>query len=304
MQKLTVSAVFILVLIGAVSSAVAAEITSVRPNRVAPGDILYINFSQAQPAVKILLGEQVLVPEQTETGLLYYIVPDIRAGEYSIQLLDNGGVVPTDFRLTVLEAVPIVDSLDPANVAECAESLEKRINVIGRNFLPDSRLMVDGALVEATAAGPRLMTFDASPLRAGAHGIQVVNPAGSKSIPFSLNVNNVPQIDDVSFGDNFTNHYELVIKGNNFFQQSTLLVTEAPPGLHGIRPKQKVVWGKGRRVSTTNLLDQEQEDYLFYEDCHTLIYYRFPVSGQERDVTLKVINPDGKASGSYQMLAN
>jgi len=304
MQNLSVSAVLILALIGTVFPAVATEITSVRPNRVAPGDILYINFSQAQPDVKILLGEQVLVPEQTETGQLYYPVPNVNAGEYSIQLLDNGVVVPTDFRLTVLEAVPIVDALDPANVAECAETFEKRVNVIGRNFLPASRLMVDGALVESTVAGSQLMTFDASLLRAGVHGIQVINPAGSKSLPFSLNVNNVPKIDDVSFGNNYTNHYELVIKGNNFFQQSTLLVTEAPPGLHGIRPKQKVVWGKGRRVSTTNLLDQEQEDYLFYEDCHTLIYYRFPVSGQERDVTLKVINPDGKASGSYQMLAN
>jgi len=304
LRKLLVVQVLPCFIVLIASLAFAAEITSVRPDKVSPGDILFITFSQAPPPGKVILGEQILEAEQTESGQWYYRIPDIRAGEYALRILTDGNVVNSNFKLTVLEAVPVIDSLEPANIAECAEVQEKKINVVGRNFLPESRLLVNGALVATSVLGPELMTFDASPLRAGTHGVQVVNPAGSKSIPFSLYVNNVPKIDDISYGDNYTNHYELVIRGGNFFQQSTLLVTEAPPGLLGIRPKQKVVWGKGRRVSTTNLLDQEQEDYLFYEDCHTLIYYRFPASGQERDLTLKVINPDGKASGSYQMLAN
>jgi hypothetical protein len=303
-RKPFVVSILSFLLILAATRALAVEITSIRPVQVSPGDSLYIAFKQATFPVKVLLGEQSLELEQTESGLLYYRVPAIRAGEYAVQFLDNGNVVTSSFKLTVLEAVPTIESVDPANIPECAEIQEKKIDVFGRNFLPESRLLVDGALVQSTVKGSQQISFDASPLRSGTHGVQVVNPAGTKSIPFSLHVNNVPKIDSVSYGANYTNYYELVISGGNFFQQSTLLVTEAPPGLHGIRPKQKVVWGKGRRLSKANLLDQEQEDYLFYEDCNTLIYYRFPASGQERNVTLKVINPDGKASGSYQMLAN
>jgi len=294
----------LLVLLCVASRALAIEITSVRPNQVYPGDNLYISLSDGPDAAGILIGSQPLDVQESEAGFVYYRVPDLLSGEYTLQLLVNGELMPSTFRVTVLEPVPVIEALTPANIAECAEIVEKEISVVGRNFMPGSRLMIDGALVESTLVSRQRMTFDASPLRVGAHGVQVVNSTGGKSVPFALYVNNVPVIDAVSPGEYFTNHYELVIKGGNFFQQSTLLVTEAPPGMSGVKPRQKVIWGKGRRTSSNNLLDQEAEDYLFYEDCNTLVYYRYPVSGQARELTLKVINPDGKASGSYQLMAN
>ncbi len=304
MHKLTVSAVLLPVLIFTAALAAATEITSVRPSQVLPGDNLFVSLSEQQETARVLVGSQVLDAVESETGRAYYRVPYLPPGEYSLQLQVDGEVTPSDFRITVLELTPVVEAIEPGNIPECAEIVEKQVDVLGRNFLPESRLLVNGALVESTAVSDRLIRFDASPLRAGAYGVQVVNPAGTKSVPFSLYVNNVPIIEDVSPGEYYTNHYELVIRGGNFFQQSTLLVTETPAGMTGVRPRQKVVWGQGRRVSPDNLLDQEAEDYLFYEDCNTLVYYRFPVSGQAREMTLKVINPDGKASGSYQLLAN
>ncbi|PLX97788.1 MAG: hypothetical protein C0623_14440 [Desulfuromonas sp.] len=284
--------------------ALAIEINSVSPNRISPGDNLFVTFRDAQQPPRLIIGNQTLVPLQDDAGVIFYQVPNIPAGEYSLLFLDEGNIRTSSFRLTIAEPVPMIDSLSPSIIAECAEDIEKEISVLGRNFLQVSRLLVDGSLVESSVISQEQITFDASPLRVGTHGIQVVNPAGSKSVPFSLYVNNVPVINEVSVGDSYTNHYELVIKGGNFFQQSTLLVTEAPPGLIGVPPRQKVVWGKGRRTSPNSLVDQENEDYLFYEDCNTLIYFRFPLSGQQRDMTLKVINPDGKASQSYDLLAN
>ncbi|NIQ93254.1 MAG: hypothetical protein GWN87_02840 [Desulfuromonadales bacterium] len=304
MKKVAVSSFITLILVGIVSFPLAAEITSVRPRQVLPGDNLYITLSRNATAATVLIGTQPLAAEVSETGLVYYPVPYLPPGEYSLQLQVDGEVTPSDFRITVLELTPVVEAIEPGNIPECAEIIEKTVNVKGRNFLPESRLLVNGALVESTAVSSQLIRFDASPLRSDAHGVQVVNPSGTKSVPFSLYVNNVPMIEDVTTGDYFTNHYELVIRGGNFFQQSTLLVTETPAGMTGVRPRQKVVWGQGRRVSPDNLLDQEAEDYLFYEDCNTLVYYRFPVSGQAREMTLKVINPDGKASGAYRLLAN
>lgn len=282
----------------------AIEIKSIQPASVIPGDLVTVSLTDAEDAVVLQLDGLDIPAEEAGPGFATYRVPLVPAGTYVVQFRVGADVVAAPFKLTVLEPAPSISSLVPSNIPECAESEEKRIEVVGRNFLPGSRLLVNGALVNAVVTDLQHMSFDASALGAGVYGVQVVNSSGLKSLPYSLYVNNVPTITSVETGDDFTNHYELVIRGGNFFQQSTLLVTESPPGMTGLSPRQRVIWGKGRRTGAGFLLDEEKEDYLYYEDCHTLIYYRYPLSGQTREMSLKVINPDGKASGSYDLLAN
>ena len=91
-------------------SAFALEVTAVRPDKVFPGDNLYISFNQVDSSVKVLVGDQVLQVEQTETGQLFYRTPDLPAGTYVVQFLSEGTVVTTPFRITVLELVPRIDA--------------------------------------------------------------------------------------------------------------------------------------------------------------------------------------------------
>ncbi len=294
----------LLLLIAWAASSGAVEIVSVSPLSAAPGERVSVSLVDDEDPYTLLLNGQGVPVEASGPGFASFRVPLVPAGTYALRLLSGGTVVPTPYQLTVLEPTPNIVSLTPANIPECAEREEKRVDVIGRYFFTDSRLLVNGALVDATFVGPQQMSFDASSLTAGVYGVQVVNPSGLKSLPYSLYVNSIPTIREVSTGENYTSHYELVIRGGNFFQQSTLLVTEAPPGMTGLSPRQRVIWGKGRRSGAGFLLDEEKEDYLYFEDCHTLVYYRYPLSGQPRELTLKVINPDGKASGAYELLAN
>jgi hypothetical protein len=73
-------------------------------------------------------------------------------------------------------------------------------------------------------------------------------------------------------------------------------------GFNELPPQQRVIAARdvGRGGDGSRL--RVQEDYLNYVDCNTLIYYRFPYSGQSKQLTLQIINRDGKTSGIEQAL--
>jgi hypothetical protein len=108
------------------------------------------------------------------------------------------------------------------------------------------------------------------------HQVQLANPDGRHSLPVSLQIDALPEILDVSRGEENVNYYQLLIIGKNFSYKSTLVVNGQP-----IAP-----------IYPGSL----QVDSIRYLDCNRLIYKRYPPSSQTRQINLQIINPDGRES--------
>ena len=282
----------------------AAEVTSVRPEMVASGDSVYVSFSDAKPPIFMLLAGHSLEAVEMNSDLFSFPVPLIKAGIYPLLFQVGNDLVTTSFQLHVVEPVPKIHSLTPSNISGCSIPEGMQVEVSGDNFISGSRLLINGSIVSSRVVDSNHIIFDVPILASGVHGIQVVSPSGNKTLPHSLNINSVPKIESVSIGDQFVTLYELVIKGENFYPQSSLLVHDFTSALEGTPPRVKVIFGQSRRNRHDGFGTQLQADYLYFKDCHTLIYYRFPLSSQKGEMTLRIVNPDGRATEAFQLRAN
>jgi hypothetical protein len=281
----------------------AAEVTSVRPESVAPGDNLYVSFSDAEPPIFMLLEGHRLEAVEINPDLYYFPVPSIEAGSYPLRFQVGDKLITTSIQLQVAEPVPRILSLAPSNIPECATPEERQVEISGENFILGSRLFINGLIVSSRVVDLSRIIFNVPVLNSGVYGIQIVNPSGNKSLPHSLYIDSVPKIESVSIGNEFATYYELVVKGENFYSQSSLLINDFTSIPDGIPPRQKVIFGQARRNRHDGFGNQAQADYLYFKDCRTLIYYRFPLSTQKGEMTLRVINPDGKTTEAFQLLA-
>ncbi len=118
------------------------------------------------------------------------------------------------------------------------------------------------------------------------HQVQVAaGEKGRKSLPYALFVDSVPKIDGVSIGEDQVTAYEVIIRGENFYVGSSLLVDG------------KVIRSLGGGTSDfTTLLIPGREDFLRYVDCTTLLYIRHPVTREANQVILRVVNWNGAQS--------
>jgi len=139
--------------------------------------------------------------------------------------------------------------------------------------------------VEATE-----IRFSAPPLKGGIHQLQVVNSADRKSLPATLFVNSIPEIQSVEQGTDDVTSYELIIRGKNFLFNSALIVDSIPVG-------QALVTG----ADQTLFLPQTTPaaDSIRYVDCNTIVYVRHPYSRQTKRVSLQVVNHGGNQSPVY-----
>ncbi len=273
----------------------ALEISGVAPGTVTPGSSVTITGGPFQAGARVFLGDRTLVPKVVDDHHLTFTVPPLEEGEYALFLQQGGESSAKTFTLRVVLPPPRIFSINPTNIDECSTEGQRRVVVEGQDFLPGANLLLDNAAVAHAQSGGSTISFTAPPLPAGIYGVQVVNPDGRRSLPHSLWFNNIPEIDTVSQGQDYTTYYQLVINGKNFFFNSTLVVTEYPIDAQGVAPQQRSIPVR-RHGSTIGVGDN-----VFFVDCHTLIYNRFPLSNQDRQVSLQVINPDGKATSSYTL---
>ncbi len=104
----------------------------------------------------------------------------------------------------------------------------------------------------------------------------------------------------MSVGEDFVNYYQLVIRGNNFFFRSILVVSEYPAGFSEFPPTQHSLVAQNPPTRRDSARSPQREE-LYYQDCTTLIYNRFPLSGENRRLVLRVSNPDGRQSGAFEV---
>jgi hypothetical protein len=66
-------------------------------------------------------------------------------------------------------------------------------------------------------------------------------------------------------------------------------------------PEQRVIRSQSATSDPDKRPAPSQSDNVRFVDCGTLIYNRYPYSSQPKSVSLKIINPDGKTSSTWDL---
>jgi len=294
--------VLLLVFAGALPFTCGAfEVVAVFPDTVSADEQVTVLGGPFDAQVKVLLGGVEITPEIRDPRHLVFQAPSLEPGLYALSVIDRQRNVEQIFKIQVVMPAPVIESLSPSEIDECYDSGEHAILLDGRHLHPEVQVLLNGLAVPFERTGEQELQFEAPGLPAGVYGVQVVNPDGSRSLPRSLEFSNAPEIYDVSRGEDYVNSYQLIIRGKNFFQRSLLVVSEYPPGLSDLPPRQRAISSRSAPSHPRDEFRQPRREEVFYQDCHTLIYMRYPLSGEERRVVLRISNPDGKQTPPYEL---
>jgi len=288
-----------LILVPALSAGL--EISSVHPNPAIIGSPVTIIGGPFAPTLRVIIGGREVVPSLVDERQLVFVVPQLSAGEHALYLLADQQKSEQTINLRVSLPPPQISSLEPSNIDECSTAEQRIISLRGNHFREGSQLLLGGQVIPSTRLSETEISFTVPPLQAGTHGVQVVNPDGSESLPHSLWFNNIPHIFDVSRGEDFVSSYQLIIKGENFVLNSALIVYESSIGQPNLPPSQQIIPEQGGRWFIGEGARHSQTEAVTYIDCNTLIYNRYPYSGQDKTLILRVSNPDGKQTEPYEL---
>lgn len=276
-----ITTIFILLLLMGASAPIAAlEILSLSPRKAQPGQVVQVKGGPFSSNVTVFVGDQAIQPLSTEGRDIRFKVPDLPEGEYLLYLRSEEGDSQA-FRLEIEGNPPLVYALNPVEIDECGLGAQGGIDIQGENFLPGAIVLLDGKVLPSVRRGARLISLPSRALKGGVHELQIVNPDGRQSLPQGLLVNDQPEIFSVVQGEDQVNSYELVIQGKNFFQKSQLLVD-------------------GRPIRTVSGIPAQTE-IVRYVDCNTMIYIRFPYSRELKQITLRIVNPNGKQTTPFTL---
>lgn len=280
----------------------ALEINSITPSRGEPDTSITVTGQDFSSETGILLGEQATSSRLITANRLEFRVPQLPPGNYALQAIQNGVVVTEGFSFEILTPTPHISDLIPNNLDICTSVPERTLLVSGRNFMSGALVLLnENALSTEVISSTRLEVGLRDFQQAGVYGVAVRNPDGTTSLPHSLWVNSIPEITSVEPGDEFVNYYEVIIRGKNFRFNSTLLVKEPEGSVIG-QSEQQLSFNSGRPDSSSGLVaNAVQKDHLTYVNCETLIYHRMVRTNQPRDLRLQIFNPDGQATGLYEV---
>jgi hypothetical protein len=296
MSKTMLTVLFTVLL--AVTPGLALEITSVAPTRATPATRVILTGGIFSSQTRIFLGEQLVAPTQALPRELVFIVPPLPPGSYSLTVQDEIDTALQPFNFEVLAAHPQIVAVEPGILDVCADETERLVRVEGENFRPETMLLLNGNAVNGRILDAGIMEFRFPDLPAGVYGVEVRNPDGTTSLPHSLWVKSVPEITGIERGADFVNHYEVIIRGNNFFFNSILVVSE-PDTFRGSGYRQVTYYANRSATSLAQDTYAAQGERLRYNDCRTLLYMRYPNNFQDKELILQVINPDGKKTEPY-----
>lgn len=289
----------LLVVLLSATLAPALEITAVAPTRATPETTVTLSGGIFSSQSRVYLGEQFVQPAQVLPRQLVFIVPPLPPGNYSLTVQDDDASAVQPFPFEVLTPPPQIIAVEPRNLDVCADLAGRTIRVVGRDFQPQTQLLLNGMAVGRRFLDATALEFDLPELPAGVYGVETRNPDGTASLPHSLWVNSVPEITGVERGDDFVNHYEVIIHGRNFFFNSILVVRETDNAAGGTGTRQMTYYAHRGQAAHPLGAIPAQGERLLYNDCHTLVYLRYPSNFQEKELQLQVINPDGKKTDPY-----
>lgn len=262
--------------------AAGPDMSGVFPAVATPGSTVTIIGGPFEQQVQVVFGDRTLRPTGITEEQLTFVVPQLAEGDYLLFLQAGEQNSERSLFFRVVLPTPSITSLTPSKIEACTAGEQRQVVLQGRDLQRDVQLLLDGVALEAGQSGNTL-TFTLPELPPGMHQVQVINPDGKRSVPVSLLVDALPEIQGVARGEENVNYYELIISGKNFSYNSTLVVN-------------------GRPI-TPFYPGSLQVDSLSFRNCNTLIYKRYPTSSQPTQINLQIINPDGKESAVYTLSA-
>ena len=301
-MKSSFSSLFLALLLVPTLSA-ALEITSIYPDPAIVGSAVTVIGGPFDSSIRVMINGREVIPNQIDERQLIFVLPEMNAGEYALYLITDQQQAEQTISLRVTLPPPRISSLDPSNIDECSTQEQRVILLRGAYFREGVQLMLDGQILPSTRLSDTEINFTVPPLSAGTYGVKVINPDGSESFPHSLWLNNIPHISDISRGEDYVSFYQLVINGINFVHNSSLIVYEYPVGQTDLPPQQRIVQSQGGTALREQQARKQSTEALIYIDCNTLIYNRHPYSGQNKTLVLRVGNPDGKQTDSYELMS-
>lgn len=212
---------------------------------------------------------------------LTFDIPNIPAGLYALFLRRPDGSASKIYNFSILPAKPAIVSITPDRVYACSTGRDREVTIIGRNFVPGSQVLFDGAAIRGTLNSSESISFLVPQVQGGLHQVQVKNPEDTTSTIYGVFIDAKPEIDNVTQGAELVNAYELIITGKNFQPGGTLLVD-------------------GRRipVGAPNVLDR---DNAVYVDCTRIIYNRYPYDPVVKTFQIQLVNPNNEVSNPIQV---
>jgi hypothetical protein len=295
------TALLALILLLAAPPLPAVELTAVYPQIAYAGSPVTLIGGPFGPEIRIDLAGRLLRPSSIGPRQLVFLAPPLPVGDYALFLRDGEQTSPQTFSLRIELPPPVINALVPDRLDECATPEQRQVSLRGAAIQSGAQLLLDGAVIPFSHEDEQSLSFTPTPLRAGSYGLQLVNPDGKKSLPHTLWISNLPEIESVSEGENFVNYYQVLIRGKNFFHNSVLLISEYPGGFDDLPPRQRFIPAQGSAAFSGDRARLSQSENLRYQDCHTLVYNRYPATGQAIRLVLRIGNPDGQQSEPFEV---
>lgn len=296
---------FILPILGVLllqSPVQALELSSVSPRMAEPGTTVVVTGGPFTNQTIIYFGSEQLAPSEFSEKRLVFSVPALSPGSYDLHV---GGVrknTEHDYNFEILEPTPQIFSISPRNIDSCFDAANKNISIQGKGITAQTAVLLNGISVAKVFDAPDRLEFSLRPgMQAGVYGVKLKNPSGATSIPSSIWISDQPKIFSVERGEDFVNHYEVIVRGNNFFFNSILTVSQSDNSLSSVRHRPLVLHTHETNPGYLQSQISPLSDRMTYRDCQTLIYYRYPIDYQDKDLQLQVINPDGKKTQPFNI---
>jgi IPT/TIG domain len=267
-------------------STTALQLSSLQPTSAVPGETITLGGSDWPVDFQLLLGEQTIPFERVSATAISFRVPELPVGEYVVGILPTAAATRTEsrFTLSILSPTPQIESMVPDQLPACREATSE-IVLHGQHIGPTTQVLLNEGSLPVKSRSASSITFLLPKVTAGLQRIQLVNQNGQRSLPANLEVSDQPRLDELEIGGDQVLSYQIRILGVNFSPQSKLLVN-------------------GAAVINHPGLLKEGDDRVSYLNCSTLLYQRYPLSGQAQDLEFQVHNPDGQVSNSLSLKTN
>ncbi|MBP1752501.1 MAG: hypothetical protein H6Q57_1337 [Geobacteraceae bacterium] len=261
----------------------AIAILSIIPAQGEPGRTVTLFGSGFSEDTSAFLGNTPISARVLSSKQLSFEIPRLEPGLYALYLQRKDGSTSKIYNFAILPQKPIVIDVEPDRINACDSPGQRSVRITGRNFLPMSKVMFDGAAIKSRYVSPEELWFTAPDVPAGLHQVQVENPENTFSTTIALFIDSKPEILGISQGGEYVNTYNLIIEGRNFHQNSTLIVD-------------------GKRLSTSGTYGTGMDRFT-YVSCSQLIYERYPYDSSPKNIRIQVLNPNGDSSPVVQITA-
>lgn len=256
-------------------------IMSIIPPQGEPESSVILSGPGFDETTRVWLGTNELPATILGSEQLGFTIPPLPPGLYALFVKNGSGMTSKTYTFTVLPRKPVITSLSPETLAACSE--QREITISGKHFAEGGVVLLDGAIIRSRFVSPESITVTIPSIGGGLHHLQVKNPDESLSASVAFVIESKPEITSITTGAQDVTFYELMIRGNNFQQGSTVVVD-------------------GRRIGT-GIPQPGDRDRVIYMDCQLLIYQRYPVTSTPRELRIQVVNATGEQSSTFTVSA-